>query len=419
MAMRSRGGHLHRSAPAPSVRVVYCILPTWASLATCLSLARARRATRTRPRLLSFSFAPPHTAELDFRLVLKNKHRPCDASASANDTILRARPLHSNIMTPLRLLFLIVACGLAIAPPCHAFASQNDSFGRPHGNGIAGSARPSHLFSSPTKEPPCKQLPQSSLDQLDVIKLALKRPRGYSVGVEYAPEEDVSGGDLSILSMQLRKSKCAAIWTSDLSSVAQIAREQEGSRGDFPGPVPVIYSGPVSDGAAEAYSDATAVVLEYGHVVEPELLNDVGVIWKVDTMEQLLDLIDAEDNSGGVFLLSENIIPCTVDEDSSELKDTLTNLPKSIVTVAPLSSMLPENNEINLGKHFASLGVSSLLLKNACVGDEEDAKYCQFFIEEVSKKSSSSFSMTGLTGSTNGHFGVSSHGGEVKWRRNS
>ena len=28
------------------------------------------------------------------------------------------------------------------------------------------------------------------------------------------------------------------------------------------------------------------------------------------------------------------------------------------------------------------------------------------------------FPATGLTGSTNGHFGVSSHGGEVKWRRN-
>ena len=56
-----------------------------------------------------------------------------------------------------------------------------------------------------------------------------------------------------------------------------------------------------------------------------------------------------------------------------------------------------------------------LLLKNACVGDDEDVKYLQYAIKGISKKSSSSFSMTGLTGSTNGHFGVASHGGDVMW----
>ena len=52
------------------------------------------------------------------------------------------------------------------------------------------------------------------------------------------------------------------------------------------------------------------------------------------------------------------------------------------------------------------------------MGDDEDIKYLQHAIEGINKKSSSSFSMTGLTGSTNGHFGVASHDGDVKWRRN-
>jgi hypothetical protein len=80
--------------------------------------------------------------------------------------------------------------------------------------------------------------------------------------------------------------------------------------------------------------------------------------------------------------------------------------------------MLPENLEVTLGKALASSGsISSLLLCNCCVNDKEDAKYAQFAIEWITKKSSISFSVTGLTGSTNGHFGDSSHAGEVKWRK--
>ena len=96
------------------------------------------------------------------------------------------------------------------------------------------------LFS--TKE---QILTQSSIDKLGTIKLALKRPRGASISIEYNPssENSLSDGDLSILSMQLRKSKTSAIFTSDMSSVKKIAKEQESSRGDFPGPVPVIYCG--------------------------------------------------------------------------------------------------------------------------------------------------------------------------------
>ena len=144
----------------------------------------------------------------------------------------------------------------------------------------------------------------------------------------------------------------------------------------------------------------------------------MGIIWKVQSVAQLQELSGTEKNAGGVYLLSKEMLPKSVDKESNELKEALSNLPKSVVTIAPLPSMLPENSEVALGKHYAtSLGISSLLLEGACVGDEEDTKYTAFAIDGINKKASSSFSMTGLTGSTNGHFGVSSHSGEVKWRR--
>lgn len=236
---------------------------------------------------------------------------------------------------------------------------------------------------------------QSSLNKLEVIKLALKRPRGASIGVEWAPHEnDLSDGDLAVLSMQLRRSKCAAIWTSKASSVNTFAKEQESSRGNFPGPVPVILHGKKTDIAVKGDEvGATAVVLEYdGQSFDVESLDDVGIIWKVNSLGQLQELIDTEKHAGGAFLLSRDMLPDSIEEDGSELKEVLSSLPKGIVTIAPLPVMLPENSEIQLGKHYASLGISSLLLEKACVGDEEDIKYSQYAIEEINKKSSSSFS---------------------------
>ncbi|KAL9187397.1 hypothetical protein ACHAXT_001500 [Thalassiosira profunda] len=314
-------------------------------------------------------------------------------------------------MPTAHLLLLLVASGLV--------ATQ--AFVPPAASGGCG-ALTTRLTPLLSTAEATRHLPaQSSLDKLDVVKLALKRPRGASVGVEHAPANELSDGDLSILSMQLRKSKAGAIWTADAEAAVKIAEEQESARGDFPGPVPVIYSGSdfesVLNGGGEA--GAAAVVLEYGQEgVDMQLLEDVGIIWKVENVAQLQELADSEKKTGGVYLLSKEMLPESVDEESNELKEVLSSLPKSVVTIAPLPSMLPENSEVALGKHYAaSLGISSLLLEGACAGDEEDTKYTAFAIDGISKKASSSFSMTGLTGSTNGHFGVSSHSGEVKWRR--
>eukprot|EP00985_Skeletonema_marinoi_P002695 scaffold1111_cov176-Skeletonema_marinoi.AAC.1 len=90
---------------------------------------------------------------------------------------------------------------------------------------------------------------QTSLDKLDNLKLSIKKPRGASISVEYSRiNNELSDGDLKILSMQLRRSaKAAAIWSSDVESIAKLVKEQESARGDFPGPLPVIYSGSLSD----------------------------------------------------------------------------------------------------------------------------------------------------------------------------
>lgn len=263
---------------------------------------------------------------------------------------------------------------------------------------------------------------QSSLEKLDTLKLSIKKPRGASVGVEFSPINDLSDGDLKILSMQLRKSaKAAAICSADVDSIPKLVKEQESSRGDFPGPLPVIYSGSILDANVVkkvVESDVTAVIVEYGAIDEAmtSLLGDVGIIWKVSSLDELNELIAADNIMGDVVLLSKNLLPDSVEDSCEELADILSKN-KSIVTIAKLQSMQAANAEVQMGKHLTNLGVSSLILEEACVGDEEDIKYTAYAIEALNKKSSSSFSMTGLTGSTNGHFGVSSHGGEVKWRR--
>lgn len=235
------------------------------------------------------------------------------------------------------------------------------------------------------------------------------------MGVEYTS----SDSDVSILSMQLRKLNARAIYTSNLDAFVAFTKEQQSALGNFPGPVPVVYNG---DNWKECLDcGADLLVLPYDSVSGDDfaLFNDVGIIWQVDDVNQILDAVEKE--MGNVFLLSDNFL---LDGDESNNIDTenieqkLSSVPESVVLIAQLPSMLPENAELSLGKSLSSIKqIKSLIFKECCVNDEEDIKYAQFVIDGVSKKSSSTFSMTGLTGSTNGHFGVSSHSGEVKWRR--
>jgi len=118
------------------------------------------------------------------------------------------------------------------------------------------------------------------------------------------------------------------------------------------------------------------VVVKYGYDIDAAM-EDVGITWKVNEVEQLKVLANAENSARGVFLLlDESVLPQT-EENADALTKTLSGLPNSIVTIAPLPTMLPQNAEIALGKYYALLGISSMLLMKVCVGDDEDIKYSQ------------------------------------------
>ena len=68
----------------------------------------------------------------------------------------------------------------------------------------------------------------------------------------------------------------------------------------------VIYCGEDHGGCGA--SDATAVVVEYEHDIDAAM-EDVGIIWKVNEVEQLKVLENAENSADGVFLLDESVLP--------------------------------------------------------------------------------------------------------------
>ena len=64
-----------------------------------------------------------------------------------------------------------------------------------------------------------------------------------------------------------------------------------------------------------------------------------------------------------------------------------------------------------------ALGAASGVVMKACVGDVEDLEYAQFLVNGLTSKASSEFKFSGLTGSTNGHFGGVQANSKVSWRR--
>ena len=62
--------------------------------------------------------------------------------------------------------------------------------------------------------------------------------------------------------MELRKAKAAAIWCDDVDAVRCFADEQATAKGDFPGPLPVVYTGADRQNAMDA--GAAAVVADAG-----------------------------------------------------------------------------------------------------------------------------------------------------------
>ena len=95
-----------------------------------------------------------------------------------------------------------------------------------------------------------------------LLRAALVSPgKAVSVSIEYTGAADA----IDELSQELRKAKAAAIWCDDVDAVRCFAAEQATAKGDFPGPLPVVYTGADRQNAVDA--GAAAVVADAGEDV--------------------------------------------------------------------------------------------------------------------------------------------------------
>jgi hypothetical protein len=265
-------------------------------------------------------------------------------------------------------------------------------------------------------------VPSSASAATPNLKTALKKPsKTLTVGVEYirSSENSVSANELSILSMQLRKAKVSAIWCSNLVDAASFAKEQESAKGNFPGPCPVIYKGPQSitseeDVKAAVEAGVTAMVVRVDSmdtVVQAcSSVNGetVELIWQVAHAEDVQTVLAATENSAQAFWYHG---------DRDHIATVATVLPPSAFLIAAIEPMQPDGREITVGRDLKKAGCASILVRSACVGDAEDLEYTRFLVDGLTSKASSEFKFSGLTGSTNGHFGGMQANGSVKWRR--
>jgi hypothetical protein len=88
--------------------------------------------------------------------------------------------------------------------------------------------------------------------------------------------------------------------------------------------------------------------------------------------------------------------------------------------MASMEAMMPDNAEFASSRELVKTAggvVTCILLRQACVGDVEDIEYANFAVAGLTKKRSSTFNMSGLTGSTNGHFGGVASSTSTTWLR--
>lgn len=224
---------------------------------------------------------------------------------------------------------------------------------------------------------------------------ALKPTNGaLAVSVEFSapPGDPIADLPLRMLSKQMRTNNAAAVLTADLNAIGIFAAEQKKAKSDYPGPIPVIFTGDVAQAADAVNSGASAVVLDPKDLDRAKEL-DVEVLWHVSNADQVGPIVEA--GHGDAFLAA-----------GSAALDIMPALPEDSVLVASIDSMQANNTEVSTGRGLAAKGVKSLLLRDACVGDDEDLEYIRFAIGGIKSKASQTFRIGGLTGSTNGHYGT-------------
>ena len=257
-----------------------------------------------------------------------------------------------------------------------------------------------------------------------VLKSLLKKPsKVLTVGVEYAPTSVGEKQDLEVFSMKLRQqAKLSSIVCSDLDAIRLLRAEQETAKGNFPGPVPIIYCNANAASPEDILeAGATAIVVDAGTTEREtlaELAHSTGLetIWKVSTTEEAEQVLELTEKQADVFWLDVDVD----DEDKVALLigEIAKVLPKSSMAIGVLREpMQADGAEIGEGKEFKSMGCASVFVKKACVGDKEDIDYASFVVSGLTSKASSEFKFSGLTGSINGHFGGIQSNGSVQWER--
>jgi hypothetical protein len=213
----------------------------------------------------------------------------------------------------------------------------------------------------------------------------------------------------------LCQAKVSALVTADLTAAAEFVAEQASAAGNFPGPCPVIYSGDRPDEAMAAGVTAMVLSAAEARVATTSDKNgsdkDVPIIWEVDSCDDVTWLMTERKQEGMAFL---------IDADNENAAFICEALPVSSVVIASMDAMMPENAELTNSRALVKTtagAVTCILLRQACVGDVEDIEYANFCVSGLSKKRSSTFNMSGLTGSTNGHFGGVGSSTSTTWLR--
>lgn len=286
---------------------------------------------------------------------------------------------------------------LLLSGTCHSFVTQPPT-----------AARRSILSPLYATEPTTRTLSHA-------LSSALKKPsKTLAVAIEYSPANDASttDGDLSTLSMQLRKIASSALITSDLHAAKAFVQEQATAQGNFPGPCPVIYSGKDTKEAMDQAVGVNAVVVDANND-DQSIDYCIDVIYKVSSPDEVMQVVDSSNGNAGecAFMVVD------ANNNKEDTEEILNAIPSGSVVICSLQSMQPDNAELERGKELKALGATTVLLERACVGDGEDIEYSTFGISGLTKKKSSTFNMSGLTGSTNGHFGGVASSTTTSWLR--
>jgi len=242
------------------------------------------------------------------------------------------------------------------------------------------------------------------------LRSALHKKVGTTISLEFVPLASAASmqivGEqrttaltaperLRKLSSELRGGRegqlASAIFTPDVASVATLAAEQATAKGDFPGPCPIVFCGEAKHASDAVAAGATGVVMRASERETAALSGSVEVVWHVESSEEIEAIAEAESSC---YLL-----------DGASADELLPSLPEGSLVVAAVDAMQADSAEVDVGRRLAAAGCKALLVRQACVGDDEDLAYATFAVKALKSKKSSTFNIDGHTGAVNGHFG--------------